>query len=151
MPDITGLGVWNWFIAAALLFVAEVLAPGIFMLWLGIAALLVGVISLFVALPWQWEGAAFVIFSAAAFPLWWKLRRAAVGPTDQPFLNRRTQSYVGKVFTLETPIVRGTGTIRIDDTVWRVSGPDWPAGKQVKVERAEGAMLYVSTMPDGYG
>ena len=68
----------------------------------------------------------------------------SVGGTDrQPFLNRRDGGYVGRVFTLDKPIVDGVGTVRIDDTVWRVTGPDMPAGKRVRVEHADGAMLHV--------
>ena len=65
------------------------------------------------------------------------------GPVDRPFLNRRAEGYVGRVFTLEKPIVDGVGTIRIEDTVWRVSGPSLPAGSRVKVSRADGADLAV--------
>ena len=73
-----------------------------------------------------------------------ELRPPAIhSPTDQPFLNRRTASYVGRVFTLEKPIVDGIGTVGIDDTVWRVTGPDTPAGSQVKVTRVDGAVLHV--------
>jgi len=136
-------GTWLWFIAAALLILIEVLSPGIYMLWLGFAALLVGIISLFVIWDWQWQCAAFVFFAAAAFPLWRRLGRQTASPTDQPFLNRRAEALVGRVVTLEKPIVDGNGTIRIDDTVWRVRGPDGPTGARIKVLRAEGATLYV--------
>jgi len=47
------------------------------------------------------------------------------------------------VFTIDEPIVNGVGTVRIDDTVWRVSGPDCPAGSRVKVASADGANLMV--------
>ena len=63
--------------------------------------------------------------------------RRVEAPADQPFLNRRAEGYVGRAFTLEKPIVDGIGTIRIDDTVWRVSGPDCPAG-QPRQGRARG-------------
>ena len=58
-------------------------------------------------------------------------------------LNRRTEALVGRVFTLEKPIVDGVGRVRIDDTVWRVSGPDAAAGSRVEVVRADGANLTV--------
>ncbi len=137
------LGSWNWLIAAVILFVVELTAPGIFMLWLGMAALFVGVISLVVALPAAWQGALFVLFAAAAFPFWWKYRSVSAKPTDQPHLNRRADALVGRQFVLETPIFAGAGTIRVDDTVWRVAGPDLPAGSRVTVQRADGVMLYV--------
>ena len=64
-------------------------------------------------------------------------------PTDQPFLNRRADAFIGRVFTLEKPIVGGNGTIGIGDTVWRISGPDCPSGSRVKVAAVDGATLRV--------
>ncbi|MBV8838763.1 MAG: NfeD family protein, partial [Alphaproteobacteria bacterium] len=46
-------------------------------------------------------------------------------------------------FTLEKPIVGGNGTVRIDDTIWRLAGPDAPGGSRVKVVRADAATLVV--------
>jgi membrane protein implicated in regulation of membrane protease activity len=137
------LGIWNWFIAGALLLIAEILIPGIFMLWLGLAALIVGAISLFVDWNWQAQLLAFAVFACASIPLWRRLARKVDRASDQPFLNRRAESYVGRVFTLEKPIVGGSGTIGIDDTVWRVTGADCPAGSRVKITRADGAVLFV--------
>ena len=58
-------------------------------------------------------------------------------------LNRRNEALIGRVFTLEQPIVDGIGTVRIDDTVWRVNGPECPAGSRVRVTQADGATLAV--------
>ena len=66
------------------------------------------------------------------------------GDSAASFLNRRSDALVGRVFTLEKPIMDGTGTVRIDDTIWRVSGPDAPAGSRVKVVHADGASLTVA-------
>jgi inner membrane protein len=143
MSWVVSLGHWNWFIAAVLLFVVEIVAPGSFMMWLGLAALLVGAISLAVVWSWQAQLIAFAVFSVAAIPAWRYFARKVERPVDRPFLNRRADGYVGRVFTLDKPIVDGVGTIRIDDTVWRVSGPDCPAGSRVKIARADGADLMV--------
>src|SRR5215475_630222 len=99
------LGVWDWFIAGGLLLILEILAPGVFMLWLGLAALVVGSISLFVDWPWQAQFVAFAALSIAAIPLWRRLAKRVEGPTDQPFLNRRAEAFVGRIFTLDKPIV----------------------------------------------
>jgi membrane protein implicated in regulation of membrane protease activity len=138
---LVSFGTWDWFVAGGVLLVLEVLAPGVFMLWLGLAALLVDAISLVVDWPWKAQFVAFAVFAIAAIPIWRRLSRGT--RTDQPFLNRRADAFVGRVFTLEKPIVDGTGTIGIDDTVWRVSGPDTPAGSKVKVTRVDGAALHV--------
>jgi membrane protein implicated in regulation of membrane protease activity len=137
------LGDWNWFIAAAVLFLIEIIAPGSFMMWLGIAAILVGALSLVIDWSWQVQLIAFAIFSFAAIPLWRRLARRIEKPGDQPFLNRRADGYVGRIFTLDKPIVGGVGSIRIDDTVWRVSGPDCPAGSRVRISQANGPDLMV--------
>jgi hypothetical protein len=118
-------------------------APGTFMLWLGLSALLVGIISLFVDWPWQMQFVAFAVFAIASIPIWHRIGRRVEAPVDQPFLNRRAEAFVGQVFTLDKPIVNGSGTVRVGDTVWRVTGPDSPAGSRVKVTRADGATLYV--------
>ena len=140
---IVSLGAWNWFILAVLLFLIETLAPGSFMMWLGLSAILVGVISTAVVWSWQAQLIAFAVFAVASIPAWRYFARKVEQPAERPFLNRRAEGYVGREFTLDKPIVNGMGTIHIDDTVWRVSGPDCPAGSRVKIARADGANLLV--------
>jgi inner membrane protein len=143
MSTVAALGIWNWFIAGGILLAIEVAAPGSFMLWLGLSALLVGVISLAVNWPWQAQFVAFAVFAVASIPIWHRIGRRVEAPGDQPFLNRRAAALVGQVFVLDKPIVNGTGTVRVADTVWRVTGPDAPAASRVKVTRADGAVLFV--------
>lgn len=137
------LGSWNWLIIGLVLMALELLAPGVFLLWLGLAALLTGLLSFTIDWSWQTQILVFAGFSIAAVPLWRRVANKRSDATDNPFLNRRTEALVGREFTLEKPIVDGAGTVRIDDTVWRVSGPDAPAGSRVRVEQADGASLRV--------
>ena len=140
---LTTLGPWAWIIAGVILLALELAVPGAFMMWLGIAAVLVGAISLLVEWTWQWQCVAFAIVALASIPLWRRFAREVEPPSQSPMLNRRTEALVGRVFTLEKPIVDGVGTVRIDDTVWRVRGPDRPAGSRVKITQADGASLAV--------
>jgi membrane protein implicated in regulation of membrane protease activity len=141
MSFFESLGLWNWFVIGGILLIAEVLVPGVFLLWLGLAALIVGAISLVVDWPWQLQVIVFAVLSLASVPLWRRLSFG--GKTDQPFLNRRTEALIGRIFTLEKPIVGGVGAVAIDDTVWRVTGADTPAGSRIKVTRVDGATIYV--------
>jgi membrane protein implicated in regulation of membrane protease activity len=141
--NFTALGPWAWIIAGVIFLMLELAVPGAFMMWLGIAALLVGVISLLVVWSWQWQFVAFAVFALISVPLWRRLAHKVESPSGSPMLNRRAEGLVGREFTLEKPIVDGTGTVRIDDTIWRVHGPDRPAGSRVKVTRADGANLAV--------
>ena len=137
------LGTWNWLILGVVLMGIEAFAPGVFMLWLGLAALIVGLLSFGIAWSWQTQVLVFAVLSIAMVPLWRNFSRRNAKPTDKPFLNKRAAGLVGRVFTLEKPIVDGTGTVKVDDTVWRVSGPDAPAGRRVKIVSADGASLQV--------
>jgi membrane protein implicated in regulation of membrane protease activity len=139
------LGTWNWLIFGFILMALELAAPGVFMFWLGLAALLVGLLSFAINPSWQIQLLMFAVFAAAAVPVWRHLAKSEGSVSkSNPFLNKRTEALIGRVFTLEKPIVGGSGTVRIDDTVWRVAGPDAPAGSRVKIVQADGASLTVA-------
>jgi inner membrane protein len=139
------LGTWNWLIFGIILMALELVAPGVFLFWLGLAALLVGLLSFVVHPSWQLQILMFAAFAAAAVPLWRCVARGHHGVSkSNPFLNKRADALVGRVFTLEKPIIDGSGTVRIDDTVWRVAGPDAPAGSRVRMVQADGASLTVA-------
>ncbi len=140
------LGTWNWLIFGFILMALEVLAPGVFLFWLGLAALLVGLVSFVVHLAWQTQLVLFALFAAAAVPVWRRLARGSSEASESPFLNQRSQALLGREFTLEKPIIDGSGTVRIGDTVWRVAGPDTPAGTRVKVVQVDGANLTVAAV-----
>jgi inner membrane protein len=138
------LGTWNWLIFGIILMALELIAPGVFLFWLGLAALLVGLASFGFDLSWQVQILMFAVFAAAAVPVWRHLARNHGGDGGSPFLNKRADALIGRVFTLEKPIVDGTGTVRIDDTIWRIAGPDAPAGSRVRIVQADGASLTVA-------
>jgi inner membrane protein len=125
------LGTWNWLIFGVILMALELIAPGVFLFWLGLAALLVGLLSFVLHPSWQ----AQILMIA---------RDGSAVSKSNPFLNKRADALVGRVFTLEKPIIDGAGTVRIDDTIWRVAGPDAPAGSRVRIVRADGASLTVA-------
>jgi membrane protein implicated in regulation of membrane protease activity len=141
----TTLGTWNWLIFGFILMALELIAPGVFLFWPGLAALLVGLVSFVVHPDWQTQLLMFAVFAAIAVPIWRRLARSnSTASASNPFLNKRADALVGRVFTLEKPIIDGAGTVRIDDTIWRVAGPDAPAGSRVRIVRAEGANLTVA-------
>lgn len=139
-------GPWGWLVLGLVLVGLEVAAPGMFLFWLGLAALLVGLLSFVIVMSWQIQLVVFAVLSLAAVPVWRRLSHARSSSPEAGFLNRRSDALVGRIFTLERPIQDGVGTVRVDDTVWRVAGPDAPAGSRVKVVRAEGASLTVAAV-----
>jgi membrane protein implicated in regulation of membrane protease activity len=122
----------------------ELLAPGVFLLWLGLAAVATGVLDWAFDLSWQAAAICFAILSVASVLLGRAVTRHPEEDDAGPAaLNRRGHALVGRVFTLEAPIVEGSGRIRVDDSSWRVTGPSAPAGASVRVVRVEGATLVV--------
>lgn len=140
---ISELGPWNWWILGLVLIGLEILAPGTIFLWFGISAILVGTLALFVDLSWQISLVLFLILSFASLIVGRRLMSRLSSEEGDPGLNRRGSRYIGRKFILEKPLQQGAGKLSIDDTVWRISGPDLPAGSAVMVERIEGAHLVV--------
>lgn len=138
------LGAWNWLILAGLLMALELMAPGIFLIWLGIAAALVGVLAFIIDMSWAWELAIFAALSLVSVFLAHRYLRAGRDtPTDRPFLNRRAHQHVGKSYVLAEAIENGRGKIKIGDSLWRVEGPDASEGARVRVTDADGTVLKV--------
>jgi inner membrane protein len=138
------LGAWAWIILGILLIGVELVAPGAFFLWLGLAAIATGLIDAVLDLSWQTSALLFALLCVAAVILGRAVTRSRTQDEPQAeMLNRRGQSLIGRVFTLETPIKDGEGRIRVDDSSWRVTGADRFAGAKVRVVRIEGSTLVV--------
>ena len=134
------LGPWNWMVLGFVLLTLEILVPGVFMLWIGLAALIVGVLSLMFwsAGFWIWQ-VQILVFLALALACAFTGKKIMGGhrdDSDQPLLNRRGDQLIGRMATLTEPITDGRGRVKIGDTLWRVSGPDLPAGTKVRVKAA---------------
>ena len=144
---VADLGPWSWWLLAAILLVAELAAPGVFLIWIGAAALVVGALSLALWDTgfWGWQMqlllfAALSVVFAIAGRRYYDRKRAT---TDEPFLNQREASLIGRTATLQEPITEGRGRIPLDDTWWPVQGTDQPAGTRVRIASAHGRTLTV--------
>ncbi|HBF32166.1 NfeD family protein [Rhizobium sp.] len=134
------LDLWSWWVAGLALLALEMAMPGMFLVWFGVGALATGVLSLlFWGNPywlWQAQSLAFAALSVLAILLGRKLVRSDAARSDEPLLNRRTESLVGRTAILEDAIVEGRGRIKLDGTFWPVIGPDLAVGTRVKVVSA---------------
>ncbi len=147
---IAEVGPWSWWLLGLALLAAELLMPGVFLVWIGAAAIAIGALSLlFWEKPfWAWEVQAllFAALSVVFVFLGRRLLSSGAGVSDQPLLNQRGQSLVGRTATLHEPIREGRGRIRLDDTFWTVQGPDLPAGTRVRVAKSIGRDLIVEAV-----
>ncbi|MFO1147058.1 MAG: NfeD family protein [Alsobacter sp.] len=138
-------GPWAWIVAGVILTGLELVAPGAFLIWLGVAALLTGLLLFVLPLGWEMTLLLFAMLAVASvFVGRWATRDKTRSAAGEPLLNRRGDALVGRVVVLDGPIEQGRGRVRIDDTVWRVEGPDLPAGARVRVDGVDGALLRVA-------
>jgi inner membrane protein len=140
---LAGFGVWNWLILAVVLFTLETFIPGVHFLWFGMAAVVVGVLSMATGITWPFQIIAFGVI--AVLTVFWVRRfaRPDMAKSDLPDLNERGQQYVGRSLVVEQAIQNGRGKVRVGDTVWQAEGPDAPVGTRVKVTGARGTVLVV--------
>lgn len=136
---------WHWWVLGVILIVLEVFSPGAFFLWLGISAGVVG-FMLFAApdVSWEIQLLVFALFSVASIVAWRLYLVKNPTKSDQPRLNRRGEQYIDRIFTLSEPMVNGQGKIKVDDSIWKISGADCPAGARVKVVDVDGVVLKVA-------
>lgn len=145
------LGPWNWMVLGFVLLALEIVLPGVFLLWIGVAAILTGALSLQLwgAEFWSWQVQvlAFLILALISAYAGKKLVGGNDDETDEPLLNRRGAQLIGRTAVLAEPILEGRGRVQLGDTVWRVAGPDLPAGARVRVTAAEDSQLTVEPIP----
>lgn len=138
-------GPWSWVIAGLVLLGLELVLPGGILLWLGVAAVVTGILSAFITMDWPVQFVIFGVLAVASIALWLRLKPHGT-PTDRPFLNRRAERLVGQEVVLNQPIRDGFGRVSLDDTTWRVQGPDLAAGQKVRIVSADGAVLKVEAV-----
>jgi len=125
---------WHWWMFAVVLVTIEILVPSFFALWMAIAAFLTGLALLLAPhLSWEYQLILFAVLSVLSIVMWRRYEKKHPTVTDQPSLNRRGEQYLGRVVTLQAPIIDGIGKIRLDDSSWKVQGPDCAEGTKVKI------------------
>ena len=143
LETIRQLGPWSWWVVGLILLALEIVVPGNVFVWFGIAAILTGALALFTDWGWQAELIVFVVLALVLVIVGRRAFSRDAETSEQPYLNERANRHIGSMHVLTAPIVDGQGRVRIDDTNWRVTGPDLPSGTRVKVVSADGSVLAV--------
>ena len=140
-----GILYWHWMVLGFILLILEMLAPGAILMWFGGGALLVGgLLYLFPEMGWEWQVLIFALVSLTSIFVWRKARKDSPDDdTESGTLNQRGKALVGRRVPLVEAIVNGVGRVQIDDTYWRVEGPDLAENTLVKVTDTDGATLRV--------
>jgi membrane protein implicated in regulation of membrane protease activity len=135
---------WGWAILAAVLALAELHAPGSYLVWIALGAVLTAALSAAYALSTEAQLLTMALASAASCVLGWFIyRRLDRHRSTAPPLNEREVQQVGETGVVASAIVNGAGKVRLGDTLWLAEGPDLPAGAPVVVTAVRRARLRV--------
>lgn len=139
-------GAWSWLIIGLVLLGLELALPGGVFVWLGSAAIVTALVRFVVPLEWPFQVGVFGLLGLAAILFWLRVVRGRGNRSDKPLLNRRAESYVGQEVVLDEPIADGFGRIPLGDGIWRIAGPDLPAGRRVRIVGHDGPLLRVEAV-----
>jgi hypothetical protein len=135
---------WFWLTLGGLLLAAEMLGTSGYLLWSGIAAVLVGIVEWLAPFSWTAQGSLFALLTLVCVYLWYRWMRHRERHQQPNSLNQRGNQLIGTLLTLDAPLVNGIGHVRLGDSSWRVQADrDLPAGAQVVVTGVEGITLHI--------
>ena len=134
---------WLWMIGGVLLLIAEIIAPGFFLVWIGAAALITGVFTLLFGIGAAGQLALFALYAAIAVFIARRWYAARPVVSEDPMLNDRVARMVGRSVTAVTSIDDHSGRVRVGDGEWSARGGPAAPGEQVRITGVEGNCLIV--------
>ena len=144
MNFLADLQYWHWWVLGIVCLAIEIFAPGAIFIWFAASAAFLGVLLLVMPdLTWQIQVTLFSVLSILSIINWRQYRKKVPEENAYPALNKRGEELIGRVFTLDEPIVNNYGKIRVDDTMWKINGSDANVGMKVKVTSLDGTVLKV--------
>ena len=139
---------WYWWALAAVLLICEMMLPGVVFLFLSVGAAVAGMLlALEPESSLEMQLVVFAVVSVASAVGLRPLLRGMQKRSDDPNLNARGNSMIGKVLVLDQPILAGRGRVKMGDGSWSVTGPDMVAGAKVRVAAVDGNELRVEPVP----
>ena len=135
---------WLWLIGGVVLLIAELIAPGFFLVFIGGAAIATGFFSLLLPLGVTLQLAIFAVLAFLAVRIGG--RRAysmRYEHSTDPFLNDRVKRMLGQIVVATQPIDSNGGRVRVGDSEWSARGGPANTGERVRVVDIEGNCLKV--------
>ena len=135
---------WLWLIGGVLLLIAEVIAPGFSLIFIGAAAIVTGIIAVALGISLPFQLAIFAILALVAVRyVGRRFYASRYDPTPDPFLNDRARRMLGRVVVVVQPIDSHSGRVRVGDSEWSARGGPAAIGERVRIVDFEGNCLKV--------
>lgn len=137
---------WGWLMLGVMLATAEVLLPGVFLIWLALAAIVTGLITLVAPIPLAMQLVVFALLSLVSVYSGRRWLKNNPISSDDPLLNDRGGRMIGEVVTVVEAIDDGTGRVKVGDGVWSARGPKTEVGRKVRICGADGNILLIEPL-----
>jgi membrane protein implicated in regulation of membrane protease activity len=134
---------WLWMIAGVVLLIAEVLAPGVFLVFIGAAALATGAFTLLFDLGIAAQLTLFALYAVVAVMIGRRMYANAATDSSDPMLNDRSARLVGKSVTVIEAVDEHAGRVRVGDSEWSARGGPGRPGERVRITGVDGNCLLV--------
>ena len=134
---------WLWLIGGVVLGIAEMVLPGVYLMWIGGAAVLTGILALLLPIGFAAQFAIFSIATIAAIYLGRNMLAKNPIISDDPKLNDRGARLVGLIVTAVEPVDSAHGRVKVGDSVWSARGSDAAVGDRLRVTGTDGNVLLV--------
>ena len=134
---------WLWMIGGILLLIAEVIAPGFFLVFIGVAALATGAFTLLFGMPLAFQLILFTIYALVAVMIGRKVYANQAADSSDPLLNDRVARMVGKSVTVIEMVDEHSGRVRVGDSEWSARGGPGRPGERVRITGVDGNCLLV--------
>jgi inner membrane protein len=134
---------WLWLIGGVVLLIAEVIAPGFFLLFIGAAAIVTGLFTVLFGLGTAAELALFALYAVLAVLIGRRFYANRGGESADPLLNDPARRLVGRVVTVAAAVDEHGGRVRLGDSEWSARGGPAAPGERVRITGVEGNCLKV--------
>jgi len=134
---------WLWMIGGVLLLIAEIIAPGFFLVFIGGAAIAAGLFTLLFGLGLAGQLSLFAVYAVIAVMIGRKFYANAAVDAGDPLLNDRAAQLVGRSVTVIETVDEHSGRVRVGDSEWSARGGTGSAGERVRITGVEGNCLLV--------
>jgi inner membrane protein len=134
---------WLWLIGGVLLLIAEIIAPGFFLVFIGAAAILTGLFAVLFGFGLAPQLALFALYAVIAVLIGRRFYANQTRDSSDPLLNDRAGRLVGKVVTVVEAVDDHNGRVRVGDSVWSARGGPGAAGEPVRITGIDGNCLKV--------
>ena len=134
---------WLWMIGGILLLIAEVIAPGFFLVFVGAAALATGAFTLLFGMPLALQLILFTVYAIVAVMIGRKVYANRATNSSDPLLNDRRARMIGKSVTVIEAVDEHSGRVRVGDSEWSARGGPGRPGERVRITGVDGNCLLV--------